>query len=68
MSEIARSMAVKAEEEYKIACVGYEAGFETSLNVLGYHETLMQTKTDYLKSLADYWLRRFNLLKSAGVL
>lgn len=60
LMELSRDALSSAEEEYKMAQAGYEAGYETSLHVLDAQGALSEAKTTYLAAVTNYnasWAR-----------
>ncbi|MBD3287506.1 hypothetical protein GF337_01770 [candidate division KSB1 bacterium] len=57
-----------AEEALRLANLMYEEGANTQLDVLSSQLSLTQAKLNYLKSLFDYQLARYNLRKVTGKL
>ncbi|WP_425058609.1 Outer membrane protein TolC [Sporomusa carbonis] len=58
---------VKAEEDFKIAQVRYNAGVGTNLDVIDAQVALTQAKTNYVQALYDYNTSRAKLDKAMGV-
>lgn len=57
----------KAEEDFKIAQVRYNAGVGTNLDVLDAQVALTKAKTNYIQALYDYNTSKANLDKAMGV-
>ncbi len=57
----------KAEEDFKIAQVRYNAGVGTNLDVIDAQLALAQAKTNYIQALYDYNTSRAELDKAMGV-
>lgn len=57
----------KAEEDFKIAQVRYNAGVGTNLDVIDAQLALAQAKTNYIQALYDYNTSKAKLDKAMGV-
>jgi outer membrane protein len=57
----------KAEEDFKIAQVRYNAGVGTNLDVIDAQVALTQAKTNYVQALYDYNTSKANLDKAMGM-
>jgi len=57
----------KAEDDFKIARLRYDAGVGTNLDVLDSQVALTQAKTNYYQALYDYNVGRAKLEKAIGV-
>lgn len=57
----------KAEEDFKIAQVRYNAGVGTNLDVIDAQLALTQAKTNYIQALYDYNTSKAKLDKAMGV-
>lgn len=57
----------KAEDDFKIARLRYDAGVGTNLDVLDSQVALTQAKTNYYQALYDYNVNRAKLEKAMGV-
>lgn len=58
---------VKAEEDYKIEVVRYEAGVGTNLEVMDSEEKLVSAKGDYISALYIYNTSKASLDKAMGI-
>ena len=58
---------VKAEEDYKIEVVRYEAGVGTNLEVMDSEEKLVSAKGDYISALYSYNTSKASLDKAMGI-
>ena len=58
---------VKAEEDYKIAQVRYQAGVGTNIDVMDSQVALTTAKTNYVQALYDYNTYRAQLDKAMGI-
>lgn len=58
---------VKAEEDYKIAQVRYQAGVGTNIDVIDSQVALTTAKTNYVQALYDYNTSRAELDKAMGI-
>ena len=62
------SVAVtKAEEDFKIAQVRYNAGVGTNLDVIDAELALAQAKTNYIQALYDYNTGKAKVEKAMGL-
>lgn len=57
----------KAEEDYKIAQVSYNAGVGTNLNVMDAEEKLTSARTNYYTALYNYNTSKADLDKAMGI-
>ncbi len=58
---------LKAEEDYKIAQVSYNAGVGTNLNVMDAEEKLTSARTNYYTALYKYNVSKAELDKAMGI-
>jgi len=57
----------KAEENFKIAEIGYSAGMDTNIGVIDAETALTQAKTNYIQALYDYNTSKAQLDKAMGI-
>ena len=62
-----RVSVTKAEEDYKIAQVSYNAGVGTNLNVMDAEEKLTSARTNYYTALYKYNVSKAELDKAMGI-
>jgi outer membrane protein len=65
--ETSQVAVAKAEEDFKIAQVRYNAGVGTNLDVIDAQLALAQAKTNYIQALYDYNTSKAKLDKAMGV-
>ncbi len=57
----------KAEDDYRISLIRYNAGVGTNLDVLDAQVALTQAKTNYVQALYDYNTSKAKLEKAIGI-
>lgn len=62
-----RGALAKAEEDYRIEIVRYEAGVGTNLEVMDAEEKMVSAKSDYITALYDYNSSRASLDDAMGI-
>jgi outer membrane protein len=65
--ETSRVTVEKAEDDYRISLIRYNAGVGTNLDVLDAQVALTQAKTNYVQALYDYNTSKAKLEKAMGI-